>query len=481
MATRDPRYTSLLHSTLEHALTFLNHLDSRTVAATKTSSELRQAFARSLPDQGIPAEQVVEELARDTEGGLLGSASGRFFAWVIGGALPSALAADWLSSTWNQNAALYCCSPAAAIVEEVAGDWLKELLQLPSQASFALVTGSQMAHTTCLAAARNALLARVGWDVEERGLFGAPPIRILVSGERHGSVDRAVRLLGFGKSSLVALRTDRLGRIRVEALDRELQNEPAAPAILCLQAGDINSGAFDDFQTIVPLARRHSAWVHVDGAFGLWAFASPRYCHLMEGAQSADSWTTDGHKLLNVPYDCGYAFVADADAHRASMTLRASYLTHAADARDQMNWNPEWSRRGRGFPTYAALRELGRQGVADLVDRCCEHAQSLVQGLGRLPGVEVLCDPIINQGLVRFLAPSGTEPDHDRHTDQVIASTVEAGEAFFSGTTWRGRRAMRVSVCNWRTTSEDVRRTLQSVASVLQSRGTTAGAPVSRG
>jgi glutamate/tyrosine decarboxylase-like PLP-dependent enzyme len=475
MSAAGPSYSPLLASTLEQALVFLSELDTCPVGATRTLSELRRALTKPLREQGMPAEQVIEELARDTQGGLHGMASGRFFGWVVGGALPSALAADWLTSTWNQNAALYCGSPAGAIVEEVVGVWLKDVLQLPSQASFALVTGSQMAHATCLAAARNALLARGGWDVEEKGLSGAPRIRILASAAHHGSVERAVRLLGLGRGNIVALPTDPAGRIQVSELERALQSDPSASSIVCLQAGDINTGAFDDFEAIIPLARRHSAWVHVDGAFGLWAAASPRYRHLLAGAQNADSWVTDGHKWLNVPYDCGYAFVADSAVHRAAMTLRASYLSHAADARDQIEWNPEWSRRARGFPTYAALRELGREGLADLVERCCDHAQALVQGLGRLPGVEVLSAPVINQGLVRFLSPAESKRDHDRYTDEVIAGIVEDGEALFSGTTWCGQRAMRISVCNWRTTPKDVERTLQSAARVLESKRALSG------
>jgi glutamate/tyrosine decarboxylase-like PLP-dependent enzyme len=337
----DPRYTPLLSSALRHALAFLENLDTRPVGATKTVEELRSALAKDLPDRGLPAEQVIEDLACDTQGGLHGMASGRFFGWVVGGALPSALAADWLTSTWNQNAALYCGSPAAAIVEEVVGGWLKDVLQLPPVASFALVTGSQMAHATCLAAARHALLARDGWDVEERGLSGAPRIRILASAAHHGSVDRAARLLGLGRGNIIALATDPSGRIQVGELESALQSDPIAPTILCMQAGDINTGAFDDFKAIIPLARQHAAWVHVDGAFGLWAAASPRYRYLVAGVNEADSWVTDGHKWLNVPYDCGYAFVANAAAHRAAVALRASYLSHATDARDQIEWNPE--------------------------------------------------------------------------------------------------------------------------------------------
>lgn len=250
-------------------------------------------------------------------------------------------------------------------------------------------------------------------------------------------------------------------------MEQALKSDPDVPTILLLQAGDVNIGAYDSFQTLIPIAKRYGAWVHVDGAFGLWAAASPLYRHFLQGVEAADSWATDGHKWLNVPYDCGYAFVADPDSHRASMSYRAPYLTHDAKARDQMDWTPEWSRRARGFATYAALRQLGRKGVAELVERCCRHAHALVTRIGSLPGAETLWEPTINQGLVRFLDPKA---DHDRRTDEVIARILETGEAFFGGTTWRSRRAMRVSVCNWQTSEQDVDRAVQAVANVLTSR-----------
>lgn len=450
----------------QHAFSFLNNLDRAPSGATVDVQTLRQQLNKPLADSSLSPEQVITDLFKDVEGGLLGSAGGRFFGWVIGGSLPAALAADWLTATWDQNGALYATSPAAAVVEEVAGLWLKDVLGLPAQASFALVSGCQMAHATCLAAARHGLLSERGWNVEDRGLYGAPPIRILSSAQRHGSFERAVRLLGLGRDQVTCLTSDVDDRLEPEALQKALESDPTAPTIVLLQAGDINIGAFDEFETLIPLAKRYGAWVHVDGAFGLWAAASPPYAHLVKGVAAADSWATDGHKWLNVPFDCGYAFIAHPDAHRASMSYRAAYLTHDEDARDEMDWNPEWSRRSRGFSTYAALRQLGRQGIAELVERCCRHAHALVMGIGSLAGAEVLWEPVINQGLVRFLDPS-PEPDHDRRTDQVIAGIVASGEAFFGGTTWRGQRAMRVSVCNWRTSDEDVQRSVNAAARVL--------------
>jgi glutamate/tyrosine decarboxylase-like PLP-dependent enzyme len=470
MTENELLFRAPLEAALDHALAHVQGGDSASVAATKSLGELRDALDVPLHDSGLPAADIINQLAAAVEGGLLGSAGGRFFGWVIGGSLPSALAADWLTSAWDQNAGLYACAPAAAVVEEVVGKWLKELLRVPAGASFALVTGCQMAHVTCLLAARHALLAKRGWDVEQAGLYGAPPIRILSSTEYHGTVKRAARFLGMGESNLITLPVDADGRLVRGDLERALEANADSPFLLVLQAGELNLGAFDDFATLIPIAKQYGAWVHIDGAFGLWAAASPRYKHFLDGAELADSWATDGHKWLNVPYDCGYAFVNDVAAHRAALSHRAAYLTHGADARDQLDWNPEHSRRARGFATYAALRELGRSGVAGLVDRCCEHAHALVVRIGSLPSAEVLWEPTLNQGLVRFLdqRPGAVDADHDARTEQVMAGILKSGEAFFTGTTWRGRRVMRVSVCNWQTSADDVERIVRAVAGVLE-------------
>jgi glutamate/tyrosine decarboxylase-like PLP-dependent enzyme len=469
MRTAASAFQKPLEAALENALAHLESLDRASVAATVDLATLRNRIGKALPNEGVPPEQVVADLVKDVEGGILGSAGGRFFGWVIGGSVPAALAADWLTSAWDQNSGHHSCGPAAAVVEEVSGKWLKEILGLPAHASFALVTGCQMAHVTCLAAARHAILAKLGWDSEKQGLYGASPIRIVTSDQRHETFDRAIRLLGMGLAQVEYLPADCDGQLPSNALEQALKADSSAPTIVLLQAGDVNTGKYDSFETLIPIAKRYGAWVHVDGAFGLWAAASARYRHLVNGVADADSWATDGHKWLNVPYDCGYAFVADADAHRASMSSHAAYLTHDGDARDQMDWTPEWSRRARAFPTYAALRQLGRTGVSDLVERCCEHAHSLVREIGRLPGAEVVSEPVINQGLVRFLDPraGALDADHDRRTEEVIARILASGEAFFGGTTWRGRRAMRVSVSNWLTSEEDVRRVVRAVAEVL--------------
>ncbi|HSE24136.1 MAG TPA: aminotransferase class V-fold PLP-dependent enzyme [Pyrinomonadaceae bacterium] len=471
MTKLDPNFRKALDIAFEQAITYLESLDQAPVAATADVHQLRAQLTKQLTDEGIDPQLAVAELAHDVNGGLLGSAGGRFFGWVIGGVLPAALAADWLTSAWQQNAALYACSPAAAVVEEIAGEWLKEILGLPASASFAIVTGCQMAHVTCLAAARHSVLDRKGWDVERQGLFKAPVIRILTSTERHGSFERAVRLIGLGSGQIKLLPADPEGRLIPEALQHELVADPDSPTIVLLQAGDINIGAYDNFEQIIPIARKHGAWVHVDGAFGLWAGANKKTRHLVKSIDGADSWATDGHKWLNVPFDCGFAFVKDTEAHRASMASRASYITHVNNARDQMDWNPEWSRRSRAFSVYAALRQLGRNGVANLVDRCCQHARSIVVGIGKLPGAEMLWEPEINQGLVRFIDPrsGATDDDHDRYTEEVIAKILLTGEAFFGATTWRGRRAMRVSVCNWQTSEADVERVIRAVRDVLDS------------
>ena len=466
---RTDLYRAPLERAASHAVAFLDALDTAPVSATATLAELRERLGKPLTDHGIDATRVIDELAADVEGGLIGSASGRFFAWVIGGSMPVALAADWLTSAWDQNAGIYACSPAAGVIEEVCGGYLKDLLGLPSSASFAFVTGTQMAHVISLAAARHALLSRRGWDVEQRGLTSAPALRVLVGAERHGTVDRAVRLLGIGSDNIRPLPIDDRGGMRVDALRDALAEDTDRPTIVVLQAGELNTGAFDRFSELIPVAHEHGAWVHIDGAFGLWAAASPAHRQLLNGAARADSWSTDGHKWLNVPYDSGFAFVADASAHFASMTHRSSYMMHEGDARDEVDFNPEWSRRARGIATYAALRHLGRAGVAELVDRACRHASTLARRIGELPGAELISRPIINQGLVRFCdeRPEASDADHDAKTDRVIEQILADGEAFFGGVTFRGRRCMRISVSNWQTSEDDIERTVAAVARAI--------------
>jgi len=454
-----------LETAMHHALEYLRTVDERPVGATASLETLRRQLCKEWNHDSMPAESVVNDLVKDIKGGLNNSVSARFFAWVMGGSLPSALAADWLTSTWDQNAGLYSVSPASAIVEEAVGSWLKDLFRLPASSSFALVTGCQMAHTTCLAAARTWLLKKQGWDVERQGMSGSPQIRIFC-GMRHATIDRTLHLLGFGDQSLTELPVDGVGALDPGALEAALRETDGQPAVVLLQAGDINTGGFDDFEVLAPLVRQYGAWAHVDGAFGMWAGASPRFERLVRGVERAHSWATDGHKWLNVPYDCGYAFVAEPDPHRASMSYQASYLTQQDLARDPLDWNPEFSRRARGFASYAALRELGRTGVREIVERCCDCAAQLVAGLGELEGVKVLSSPIINQGLVTFPDPSGALSNE--WNDEVIAEIAAEGTSFFSGTTtWNGRRAMRISVSNWQTSHDDVIKTVASVERVL--------------
>lgn len=462
-------YKDILKKTLDHSLNYLGSLNSAPVSPTIGYSELYARLDHPLTAEGTDAETVLADLIYDSRDGLLGCAGGRFFGWVIGGSLPASLAADWMTSVWDQNAAIFAGGPAVAVMEEIAGKWIKDLLVIPQTGSIGFVTGSQMAHVTCLAAARHQVLAQKGWDVEESGLFGAPAIRILTGSHRHGSIDRAVRLLGLGRNCVKELPIDTNGRLTADELRRSLEETPNQPTIVLLQAGDLNIGAFDPFDELIPIAHEFGAWAHIDGAFGLWAAASPKYKHLLNGYETADSWVADGHKWLNVPYDCGYAIIAHPDVHIASMSYRASYMVHDLEARDPMDWNPEWSRRARGVPTYAALRQLGRDGVANLIERTCAFAHDLVTRIGELPGAEMVWEPQINQGLVRYLDPSpnATDADHDAWTDRVIAEIQKDGEAFFGGTTWQGKRCMRVSVCNWQTTAGDVDRAVNAVEKIL--------------
>ncbi len=454
----------LLDRTAAHAAGYIDTVNSRPIATTASIEELRARLAKPLPEASTDATQVIDDLVRDTEGGILGSSSARFFGWVIGGTLPVALAADWLTSTWDQNAASNVTALAEAVVEEVCGDWAKQLLGIPPSASFAFVTGCQMAHTTALAAARHKLFRDRGWNVEARGLAGAPPLRVLTAANRHESIIRSVRLLGIGTDALQIVPSDQQGRVDTAELERVLQNSPGVPTLVTLQAGDLNTGTFDPFAEACRIAHDYHAWVHVDGAFGLWVATSQKYRHLLDGAERADSWATDGHKWLNLPFDCGLVFVADPAAHRAAFAQDTSYAVPIERLRNQKDWNPEWSRRGRGFPAYAAIRALGRSGIADIVDRCCAHADRLVTGIGGLPGAEIVVRPTINQGLVRFLSRGG---NHDRQTDAVIGRIQAKGVAWFGGVTWQGMRVMRISVCNWTTTDRDVDATIASVRDAL--------------
>jgi glutamate/tyrosine decarboxylase-like PLP-dependent enzyme len=447
----------LLRRTADIAADFLDTLDERPIPPAARVEELRASLGGPLPAAPSDPLEVVEALAEAAEPGVVGIPSGRYFGFVIGGALPAALAADWLTSTWDQNAGLVVGGPSAAVVEEVAGEWLKGLLGIPAHASFSLVTGCQMAHVTCLAAARHAVLERAGWDVEADGLAGSPPITVLTGGKRHITIDRALRLLGLGNQCAVRLAVDDQGRMVTEAL-RQALTDAAGPTIVCAQAGEVNTGAFDPLGEVAALCTDASAWLHVDGAFGLWAAASPSLRHLTLGAELADSWATDAHKWLNVPYDSGLAFVAHPDAHRAAMRLTADYLVaEEGAARDQMDWTPEFSRRARGFAVYAALRSLGRAGVAEMIEASCARARQFAEGIAELDGCEVLNEVVLNQVLFRFA--------DDVTTHATLAAVQASGEAWMSGSTWDGRAAIRLSVSNWRTSERDIERALATFRS----------------
>ena len=453
---------ALLTQALELATDYLDSLPVRPVGVTTPVGELRRRVERPLSDEGVDAVRVIRELALDVEPGLVASAGPHYYGFVIGGCLPVALAADWLTSAWDQNACLYAQSPAAAVVEDVVATWLLDLLGLPPGASVGLVTGCQMANFTGLAAARHAVLEHFGWDVEQDGLIGAPDLRVIVGAQAHFTILSALRMLGIGVRRVEEVPADAQGRMRPDELGSLLRSS-ARPTIVCAQAGNVNTGACDPIGEIVERAHAAGAWVHVDGAFGLWAAASPQLRRQVDGLAKADSWATDAHKWLNVPFDSGIAIVRDPQAHRAALTARAAYLVQASGAeRDGLDWTPEASRRARAFPLYAALRTLGRCGVARLVERSCELARLLAESLAAEPGVRVLNDVVLNQVLLGFDAPAGR--DADALTRATISRIQREGRCWLGGTRFEGREAARVSVSNWSTSEGDIRRAATAIA-----------------
>jgi glutamate/tyrosine decarboxylase-like PLP-dependent enzyme len=441
------------------ARAFLDSLPHRPVGARADLPSLRAALGGPLPATGTDPAAVIEHLAAAAEPGLVASAGPRYFGFVIGGSLPAALAADWLATAWDQNAGLYACGPAAAVVEEVAAAWLLDLFGLPPAAGVGFVTGAQMANFTGLAAARHAVLRRAGWDVEEDGLVGAPPVSVVIGDEAHVTILTALRMLGLGSRRVVRVAADGQGRMEPRELRAALARLDG-PTIVCAQVGNVNTGAFDAVGEISDLAHERGGWVHVDGAFGLWAAASPALGHLVSGVERADSWATDGHKWLNVPYDCGIVIVKDAAAHKTSMTGRASYLVQSSGAeRDPQDWTPEFSRRARGFAVYAALKSLGRDGVTGLVERCCRLARRMADRLAAAPGVRILNEVVLNQVLVRFEAGG----DGDAFTRAVVARVQREGTCWMAGSRWHGMDAMRISVSNWSTTEGDIDRSAEAI------------------
>ena len=454
----------LLHRTAQIAEEYLDTVAERRVGASLDFEDMVAALDRPLPEEGEDAEDVLEALA-GLEPGMMATAGPRYFGFVTGGALPVTVAADWLVATWDGPHFGRVVSPAGAAVEDVTSRWLLEVLGLPLDAGVGFVTGATMANLVGLAAARHRVLATAGWDVEERGLTGAPPVRILVGDEVHVSLLKALRLLGFGSAGVERIPVDANGAMQPGGMAAALRDS-VGPAIVCAQAGNVNTGACDPLPPIVAAAREAGGWVHVDGAFGLWAAASPALASLVAGAGGADSWALDAHKWLNVPYDCGVVIVADREAHAAAMSATAEYLL-ASD--DGLTRTPEMSRRGRQIPVYAALRHLGRRGIAGLVERCCAHARRLAAAMERLEGAEVLNDVVLNQVLLRF-------DGDDERTTQVIGELQRGGEAWLGGTVWHGMTAARVAFSNWSTRDEDVDRLSAALQEALAA--ARAGSPV---
>jgi glutamate/tyrosine decarboxylase-like PLP-dependent enzyme len=449
-----------LTSAADAARAYMSGRAARSVWPTTTLERLRAALGRPLNEDPIDSAAVLDELRCDADPGLVCTTGPRYFGFVTGGALPAAVAAEWLATAWDQPASLYVMSPAGAVVEEVAGRWLINLLGLPPDASIGFVTGCHMANFTALAAARHELLRRSGWDVEQDGLQPAPALRVIVGDEVHVSVLGALRLIGIGTRQVIRVAADGQGRMRAQALEQALAASNA-PTIVCAQAGNVNTGAFDPFAEIAAAARRHGAWLHVDGAFGLWAASSDVLREHVRGVELADSWATDAHKWLNVPYDSGLVLTAHPAAHRAAMSLSAAYLVRSPEApRENMDWTPESSRRARGFAVYAALRSLGRRGVCEMIERCCRLARRFADRLEADSRVTVLNDVVINQVLVRV---HHGRADADALTNEVLRRVQEERICWLGGTRWRDMDAMRISVSNWSTTDEDVDRSADSI------------------
>ncbi len=455
----------LLERAAALAATYRESLAARPVGLPIAADELRPLLAVPLPERGLPDEEVLERLAAVAERGVVASSGPRFFGFVVGGTLPAALAADWLTSAWDQNAGLFVLAPAASVAEEAAGRWILELLGLPTGASVGFVTGCQAANFSGLATARHALLERAGWDVERRGLFGAPEIAVLVGEEAHVTVHTALQMLGLGSERVHRVAVDGQGRMAPRDLARTLAGVAGQPILVVAQAGNVNTGAIDPLAEIAALAREHGAWLHVDGAFGLWAAAVPELRHHLAGLELADSWATDAHKWLNVPYDSGLVATAHPAAHHAALSTTAAYLVQTAGGeRDPFAWVPEFSRRARGFAVWAALASLGRAGVIELVERGVAMARRFAVRLDAVDGVQVLNEVVLNQVLVRFAPPEGGD---ERATDEFTRATIrrvqEDGTCWLGGTTWRGRAAMRISVSGWSTGEPEVDRSLAAI------------------
>ena len=454
MNIADPEILERVH---RRALDYLRALPDRHVGAQATRQEMLDALSVPLPEDGEPASVVIDALAEQGPRGTVACAGPRYFGFVIGGSLPVALAADWLTSTWDQNPGIYATSPLSSVVEEIAAQWVLEVLDLPRQSGVGFVTGCQMANFTCLAAARHGVLRRIGVNVEETGVADAPRVNIVVGAEAHVTVLTSLRMLGFGLNNVKTVPTDEQGRMRAGELARVVKSLPEGPTIVVGQAGNVNTGAFDPLREICEIAHERNAWVHVDSAFGLWARAAQNRRHLADGIELADSWATDAHKWLNVPYDNGIAIVRDSMTQRSAMSVRAEYLEHAAGVeRDNFEYVPEFSRRARGNTVYAAIRTLGRRGIDQMIENGCQRAKQMADILAADPRVKILTDVVLNQVLVRF-------GDSDELTREVVSRVQREGTCWLGGTTWQGLAAMRISVSHWGTSEEDAERSAEAI------------------
>ena len=456
---------ALTHA-FESARAFWARQATRPVWPTTTLDQLRATLGGPLPTERTDPAVVVSELARAADPGIVATTGPRYFGFVTGGAMPATVGAEWLTAAWDQNAGLYVMSPAAAVAEEVAAAWLLELLGLPPQSSIGFVTGCHMANFTALAAARHELLRRAGWDVEADGFQRAPELRVIVGDEVHVSAISALRLLGIGSQQLIRIAADGQGRMRSDELEKVLA-QSKQPTIVCAQAGNVNTGAFDPFDAIADAAAAHGAWLHVDGAFGLWAASSASLRRHVAGVDRADSWATDAHKWLNVPYDSGLVFTRHPAAHQAAMSMSAAYLARSPnEPRECMDWTPESSRRARGFSIYAAIKSLGRCGVEEMIDRCCRLARRFADRLRSDPAIDILNEVVLNQVLVRVVPPHG---DADAATREALRLVQDERVCWLGGTRWHGKDAMRISVSNWSTGEDDVDRSADSIVRAVRS------------
>jgi len=455
----------LLNETVKIAAEYFEKIESRHVGPVNSVKEIRDKLSMGLPEEGEDPVKVIQDMATKVDGGLVASPGPRYFGFVTGGVVPASLAADWMTSVWDQNGVLSVSSPAAGVVEEIVSNWILELLRFPTNCSVGMVTGCQMANFTCLAAARHEVLRRVGWDVESKGLNGAPEISIVAGEEAHATLINALKMLGFGTDNIIQVPSDSNGAMIPKKLKEALEDIDG-PLIVNLQAGNVNTGAFDPFKEIIDVAHEKGAWVHVDGAFGLWGRVTPELGDELEGVEKADSWATDAHKWLNVPYDSGLAIVANEAAHRTSMALKAPYYIAASDeTRDPSQWVPESSRRARGFALYGAIRSLGGEGIREIVERNCRQARLMASLLEEDPAIEILNEVILNQVLVHFLPPEGI--GSGAFNGEVISVIQEEGTCWAGSSRWKGMDAMRVSVSNWSTTDKDINISASAIRKVL--------------